>query len=141
MSASGVITWPATGGWLGKLNTYKSGATFRAQATPTNQVLAAFGATEAPRGALMHFISINNGKILKYQAVVPTTWNGSPKDANGRRGPIEQSMIGLPFNAAAFPAGGGQFTNQSGNLVATQGGVEALRAAQSYDPCIACAVH
>ena len=95
-----------------------------------------WGATEAPRGALMHQCTINNGKITKYQCIVPTTWNMSPKDYAGQRGPIEQAMIGAPYSAA-----GASFTNQAGGTTTTQGGVEALRIAQSFDPCIACAIH
>ena len=34
----------------------------------------------------------------KYQCIVPTTWNGSPKDGAGNeRGAIEEAMIGAPF--------------------------------------------
>jgi Ni,Fe-hydrogenase I large subunit len=54
---------------------------------------------------------------------------------------MEQAMIGIPYNAAAYPAGGAQFTKQGGGTQSTDGGVEALRVAQSFDPCIACAVH
>ena len=57
-----------------------------------------WGATEAPRGALMHQCTITNGKIVAYQCIVPTTWNGSPKDAGGNNGAIEQAMIGAVFN-------------------------------------------
>jgi Ni,Fe-hydrogenase I large subunit len=78
--------------------------------------------TEAPRGALGHWVSFANGKITNYQLVVPTTWNGSPRDASGQRGPFEQSLIGLPVADPAKP-------------------VEILRVIHSFDPCMACAVH
>jgi Ni,Fe-hydrogenase I large subunit len=138
-AATGTVTFPS-GGWAASLAALPTAAaTYNSVATPTSQVLAKFGATEAPRGALMHFVSINNGKILKYQCVVPTTWNGSPKCGNGYRGPIEQAMIGIPFDetltSPAYAAG-------TGNTISgAMGGVEALRVAQSFDPCIACAVH
>ncbi len=80
------------------------------------------GLTEAPRGALGHWLSISNSTIGNYQCVVPTTWNASPKDDLGQRGPIEQALLGT---AVADP-------NQP---------VELLRIVHSFDPCIACAVH
>jgi Ni,Fe-hydrogenase I large subunit len=108
-----------------------------------------YGLTEAPRGALGHFVTADSGKIVAYQCVVPTTWNASPKDgADGagganlqpnnsgatKRGPMEQAMIGVPFNSADKIAA-------SGNKREAISGVEVLRVAQSFDPCIACAVH
>ncbi len=84
----------------------------------------------------MHQCTIVNGKITKYQCIVPTTWNVSPKDYLGNRGPIEQAMIGVPYAGNS-----GSFTKQDGTAGSGQGGVEALRVAQSFDPCIACAVH
>ncbi len=95
-----------------------------------------WGGTEAPRGALMHHATIKNRKIEKYQCIVPTTWNGSPKDASGNRGAIEEAMIG-----ANFATYGASFTTQAGTSQDTAGGVEVLRIAQSFDPCIACAIH
>ena len=55
-----------------------------------------WGTTESPRGALGHWIRIKNGKIANYQAVVATTWNGSPRDAANQRGAWEQALIGTP---------------------------------------------
>ncbi|WP_129677602.1 nickel-dependent hydrogenase large subunit [Candidatus Chloroploca sp. Khr17] len=81
-----------------------------------------FGFTEAPRGALGHWIKIEGGKIANYQAVVPSTWNGSPRDGQGLRGPWEQALVGTPVADPARP-------------------VEILRVVHSYDPCMACAVH
>lgn len=97
-----------------------------------------WGATEAPRGALMHQATIVGGKITKYQCIVPTTWNGSPRTTTGTtyRGAIEESCIGSHFNEQ----GDTTFAGQTGSVVA-QSGVEILRHAQSFDPCIACAIH
>lgn len=81
-----------------------------------------FGFHEAPRGALCHWIRIKNGKIANYQCVVPSTWNGSPRDAKGTRGPYEASLIGTPVADPNKP-------------------VEILRTIHSFDPCMACAVH
>ncbi|MHB8780295.1 MAG: nickel-dependent hydrogenase large subunit [Candidatus Geothermincolia bacterium] len=80
------------------------------------------GLVEGPRGALGHWISIKAGKIDNYQAVVPTTWNASPRDKDGQRGAIEQSMIGIPVPDVDNP-------------------INVVRNVRSYDPCIACAVH
>ncbi len=80
------------------------------------------GLVEGPRGALGHWISIKGKKIDNYQAVVPTTWNASPRDKGGNRGPIEQSMIGIPVPDVNNP-------------------INVVRNVRSFDPCIACAVH
>jgi [NiFe] hydrogenase large subunit/hydrogenase large subunit len=81
-----------------------------------------FGMEEAPRGALGHWVVIEDRKIANYQLVVPSTWNGSPRDAAGRRGAWEEALIGTPVADPAQP-------------------VEILRTIHSFDPCMACAVH
>jgi Ni,Fe-hydrogenase I large subunit len=81
-----------------------------------------WGTTEAPRGALGHWVHIKNGKIENYQTVVATTWNGSPRDGRGQRGAWEEALIGTPVADPAKP-------------------VEILRTVHSFDPCMACAVH
>lgn len=81
-----------------------------------------FGFHEAPRGALSHWVVIENGKIKNYQAVVPTTWNASPRDASGQIGPYEASLLGNPVADAEKP-------------------LEVLRTIHSFDPCLACAIH
>jgi quinone-reactive Ni/Fe-hydrogenase large subunit len=75
-----------------------------------------------PRGVLSHWVKIKNGVIENYQAVVPTTWNASPKDAKGVRGSYEESLIGLKITDLSQP-------------------LEIVRIIHSYDPCLACAVH
>jgi hydrogenase large subunit len=81
-----------------------------------------FGFTEAPRGALGHWVHIKNGKIANYQAVVPSTWNASPKDGRGQHGAYEAALIGTPMADPKRP-------------------VEILRTIHSFDPCLACASH
>jgi Ni,Fe-hydrogenase I large subunit len=81
-----------------------------------------WGITEAPRGALGHWVRIQDGAISDYQCVVPSTWNGSPRDALGQRGPWEEALIGSPVADPEQP-------------------VEVLRTIHSFDPCMACAVH
>ncbi len=80
------------------------------------------GMVEAPRGALSHFIVIQDKKIENYQLVVPTTWNASPRDVEGKRSAYEQSLIGTPVADPKVP-------------------LEVLRTIHSFDPCLACAVH
>lgn len=80
------------------------------------------GIFEVPRGMLSHFVRIEDAKIANYQAVVPTTWNASPKDAKGVRGPYEESIVGLTLADPKNP-------------------LEVLRVVHSFDPCLACAVH
>lgn len=80
------------------------------------------GLSEAPRGALAHWIKIRNRKIENYQLVVPSTWNASPRDGKGQRSAYEESLIGTRVANSEQP-------------------VEILRIIHSFDPCIACAVH
>jgi hydrogenase large subunit len=80
------------------------------------------GMTEAPRGALAHWIVIKDKKIENYQLVVPSTWNASPRDAEGKRSAYEASLIGTPVANPDQP-------------------LEIIRTIHSFDPCIACAVH
>jgi hydrogenase large subunit len=80
------------------------------------------GLTDAPRGALGHWITIKDKKIDTYQAVVPTTWNAGPRDDKNRPGPIEQALIGTPVADPENP-------------------IEPLRVVRSFDPCLACAIH
>jgi len=76
----------------------------------------------APRGALSHWCRIKDGVITNWQAVVPSTWNASPKDAANARGSYEECLIGLKIADLTKP-------------------LEIIRKIHSYDPCIACAVH
>ncbi len=80
------------------------------------------GLTEAPRGALAHWIRIRDREIDNYQLVVPSTWNASPRDARGQRSAYEASLVGTPVANVEQP-------------------LEILRTVHSFDPCIACAVH
>ncbi len=81
------------------------------------------GFMEAPRGALAHWIVIEDQKIANYQAVVPSTWNAGPRDHNGQAGAYEAA---LQDNHEMYDA---------------KQPLEILRTIHSFDPCIACAVH
>jgi hydrogenase large subunit len=81
-----------------------------------------YGFTEAPRGALCHWVHIKDKRIANYQIVVPSTWNASPKDGKGQHGAYEAALLGTPMADAKRP-------------------VEILRTIHSFDPCLACASH
>ena len=80
------------------------------------------GATEAPRGALGHWIKIRNTKIDNYQCIVPTTWNAGPRDAKNQIGAYEASLMNTKVAKADEP-------------------LEIIRTIHSFDPCLACATH
>jgi hydrogenase large subunit len=97
-----------------------NGALWEPKTWPTDA--EGVGLAEAPRGALAHWIKIHAGAIENYQLVVPTTWNGSPRDAAGQRSSFEEALIGTPVANIEEP-------------------LEILRTVHSFDPCLACAVH
>lgn len=80
------------------------------------------GLTEAPRGALGHWINISGHKVANYQMIVPSTWNFSPQDDGGNMGPCEKALIGVPVPDPNNP-------------------INIVRVIRSFDPCIACAIH
>jgi hydrogenase large subunit len=80
------------------------------------------GLNDAERGALGHWIVIDDYKISVYNAIVPTTWNASPRDDNGQPGSMEQALIGTPVKDPDNP-------------------IELVRVVRSFDPCLACAIH
>jgi [NiFe] hydrogenase large subunit/hydrogenase large subunit len=82
-----------------------------------------YGVLDAPRGALGHWVEIDDGKISRYQCVVPTTWNASPRDAGGQLGPYEAALT------------------DNHPLANPEQPLEILRTVHSFDPCIACGVH
>ena len=80
------------------------------------------GLLDAPRGALGHWLKIKDAKIAKYQIITPTTWNASPRDVNGTRGPCEQAIVGTRVKDLDNP-------------------VEVDHIIRSFDPCLVCTVH
>lgn len=108
----------AMAGWLDEL---VPGAPV-VQAGSVPQTAAGVGLTEAPRGGLGHWLSIDNGVINRYQVITPTNWNASPRDDSGVPGPIEAALVGVPVDDLQQPS-------------------EVLRVVHSFDPCLACAVH
>lgn len=89
---------------------------------PTEKDGRGWGATEAIRGALCHWIEVEGGKIKNYQIIAPTTWNVGPRAADEERGPIEEALIGTPIADAHDP-------------------VEVGHVCRSYDSCLVCTVH
>lgn len=104
--------------WLGQLNL--GGMVCNSSVALTNGT--GIGLTEAPRGALGHWVRIDNGKISNYQIVTPTCWNASPRDSKSVDGPMENALIGTPVEDPERP-------------------IEVLRVIHSFDPCLSCAVH
>lgn len=105
-------------GWLDELEV--GGPVY--EYSPIPSYATGMGLTEAPRGALGHWIEISDSKISRYQVITPTNWNASPKDDNNLMGPIEQALIGTPVADPEQP-------------------IELLRVVHSFDPCLACSVH
>ncbi|MEW7982685.1 MAG: nickel-dependent hydrogenase large subunit [gamma proteobacterium symbiont of Phacoides pectinatus] len=81
------------------------------------------GFMEAPRGALGHWVVIEDGRIANYQAIVPSTWNAGPRDATGQAGAYEAAL------------------QDNHQMADPKQPLEILRTIHSFDPCIACAVH
>jgi hydrogenase large subunit len=109
--------WQALMDNIGKGDTW----TFNKPEFPNGEVKGV-GLHEAPRGVLSHWIVIKGGKIKNYQAVVPSTWNSGPRNAQDAPGPYEASLVGTPVADAEKP-------------------LEVLRTVHSFDPCLACAIH
>ena len=80
------------------------------------------GLTEAPRGAVGHWMTIKDKKIERYQVIAPTAWNASPKDDKDQPGAVEQAIIGTKVKDKENP-------------------FELVRIVRAFDPCLACSVH
>jgi hydrogenase large subunit len=80
------------------------------------------GLIEAPRGALGHWVNIQDDKISSYQIITPTAWNASPRDSEGVRGPLEEALIGTRVADPENP-------------------LEVQHVVRSFDPCLVCTVH
>jgi hydrogenase large subunit len=80
------------------------------------------GFTEAPRGALGHWVHVKDGRIENYQCIVPTTWNAGPRDPAGNIGAFEAALMNTPVANPEQP-------------------LEIIRTVHSFDPCLACSTH
>lgn len=110
-------------GWIDELvENIKSGDTKTYQSWEMPDKGMGYGLNDVARGALGHWIEIENKKIKNYQYVVPSTWNLGPRCKGGVLGPVEEALIGTPIADPKRP-------------------LEILRTVHSFDPCIACGVH
>ncbi len=80
------------------------------------------GLTQAARGALGHWVKIEDQKIVHYQIITPTAWHASPRDDNGVRGVMEEALVGTPVRDDENP-------------------VEIGHVIRSFDACLVCTVH
>lgn len=118
-----VVIGDAMEGWIMELfKNVKNGDTKTYQHWEMPDKGMGYGLNDVARGALGHWIEIEDKKIKNYQYIVPSTWNLGPRCANGRRSPVEEALIGTPIADPRQP-------------------LEILRTVHSFDPCIACAVH
>jgi hydrogenase large subunit len=79
------------------------------------------GLIDTTRGALGHWVSVENSRIATYQIITPSAWNLCSRDERDR-GVAEQALIGTPVRDVKDP-------------------VEIGRVVRSFDPCISCATH
>jgi len=80
------------------------------------------GLTCAMRGPLGHWLRIDKGVIAGYQIITPTSWNFSPRDDYGNKGPVEEALIGTPVADEKQP-------------------IEIGRVIRAFDVCASCATH
>ena len=80
------------------------------------------GLIDTTRGALGHWIEIENKVIKHYNIITPTVWNLSPKDDSNNPGTVERALIGSIINNIKEP-------------------IEIGRIVRSFDPCVSCATH
>ncbi|MCP1198376.1 nickel-dependent hydrogenase large subunit [Notoacmeibacter sp. MSK16QG-6] len=81
------------------------------------------GLVEAARGSLGHWMKFEDGEIVSYQIIAPTTWNFSPRDASGVAGPVEAALVGAPVDPDEETP------------------VSVQHIVRSFDPCMVCTVH
>lgn len=106
--------------WLGQLQT---GEPYCAPPLSADLEGQGVGLTEAARGALGHWVVASRGRIQNYQIVAPTSWNFSPRDAQGTPGALEQALVGAPV------------------LEGESSPVAVQHIVRSFDPCMVCTVH
>jgi Ni,Fe-hydrogenase I large subunit len=116
------------GGWLSELRDhFAAGDMALADITLSDPAdwpteASGYAMAESARGAVGHWVTIRDGRIAAYQVVDATTWNASPRDADGRHGALEQALVGTAVADPGRP-------------------LELLRTIHSFDPCVACGVH
>lgn len=76
---------------------------------------------DAPRGPLLHAMTVDGEEVAGYDVVTPTTWNFSPKDDLGQRGPVEEALVGTVIEP--------DYQRAPGRII------------RSFDPCLSCGAH
>ena len=112
------VLMPAMKQWIDEINLKKLFYSLVSRIPDGN----GFGATQASRGALGHWVTIKEEKIDRYQIITPTAWNGSPRSQDGIRGPWEEALVGTRIKDPDNP-------------------VELGHVIRSFDPCLVCSVH
>lgn len=107
---------------LDRLGGRLDGAHFESPPADTEVDGRGHGMVMAARGALGHWLEIEDGKIARYQIITPTAWNASPRDSAGRPGHWEQSLVGVAVADPDDPL-------EIGHII------------RSHDPCLVCTVH
>lgn len=82
----------------------------------------------AGRGYLSHHLVVDNGVIVNYQILTPSTINASPRDPMGQPGPYEEAAINTPILE--------EFEKPEDYQ-----GIDILRTIRSFDPCMPCTTH
>lgn len=80
------------------------------------------GLVDTSRGALGHWLKIDNGILSSYRIITPSSWNLSTRGNNNLRGAAEQALIGTNVQNADNP-------------------IELGRIIRSFDPCVSCETH
>ena len=111
---------PVMDTWLAELMAEPDGCVY--SPPPPIENGRGHGLIQAARGALGHWVSIEDGAISRYQVITPSAWNGSPRDDAGVRGPWEEALIGVPVADPENPV-------TIGHVI------------RSFDPCLVCTVH
>lgn len=111
---------PVLEGWLADVLADPEGSVYTTP--PPIENGQGCGLIQAARGALGHWVSVEDGLISRYQIITPSAWNGSPRDNAGVRGPWEEALIGLELPDTESPV-------MVGHVV------------RSFDPCLVCTVH
>jgi hydrogenase large subunit len=114
-----IVVATAMRGWLDQLALDASGFRPVTSVPPSG---GAYALSEAPRGALAHWLAYVDGKVTEYRIITPTSWNASPRDDRNQPGPLEQALTGVRVADRAQP-------------------IEVYRVIHSFDPCMGCAVH
>jgi hydrogenase large subunit len=79
------------------------------------------GLVDTTRGALGHWVKIQDKKLAFYQIITPSAWDFSASTATST-GTAEQALLGTPIANPENP-------------------VELGRILRSFDPCMSCATH